>query len=141
MNLGERIRNNPFFLKYPILKQFIKFCLVGFSNTVIDFLVYLILTRFFLIYFIIANIFSFLIAATWSFILNKYWTFRNKEKRIKSQYIKFLIISTLGLILNTFFLYILVSYWGFYDLLAKAIAIIIVLFWNFGMNRFWTFRG
>jgi len=24
---------------------------------------------------------------------------------------------------------------------AKAIAIIVVLFWNFGVNRVWTYRG
>jgi putative flippase GtrA len=25
--------------------------------------------------------------------------------------------------------------------LAKAIAIVVVLFWNFGANRLWTYRG
>ena len=25
--------------------------------------------------------------------------------------------------------------------LAKAVAIAIVLFWNFGINRIWTYRG
>ena len=38
---------------------------------------------------------------------------------------------------------VLVSYIGepwSYNL-AKAVAIVVVLFWNFGANRLWTYRG
>lgn len=140
MVLTDKIRNNQCFLKYPALKQFTKFCLVGFSNTAIDFLVYLFLTRLFLIYFVLANACSFLLAVTWSFVFNKYWTFRNGEKKIKKQYLQFLFINIFGLILNTLFLYVLVTYLNFYDILAKIIAVIIILFWNFFANRYWTFH-
>jgi dolichol-phosphate mannosyltransferase len=139
MDLKDKVINNRYFLKYPALKQFTKFCLVGFFNTAIDFLVYLFLTRLFIIYFVLANACSFLVAVTWSFIFNKYWTFRNGEKKIKKQYLQFLFINVIGLILNTLILYTFVTYFNLYDLLAKALAIVIVLFWNFGMNRYWTF--
>lgn len=140
MVLTDKIRNNRYFLKYPALKQFTKFCLVGLSNTAIDFLVYLFLTRLFLVYFVLASVCSFLVAVTWSFIFNKYWTFRNEEKKIKKQYLQFLFINISGLILNTFILYTLVTYLNFYDILAKIIAVTVVGFWNFSANRYWTFR-
>jgi putative flippase GtrA len=136
----NKIKNHRYILKYPILKQFAKFCLVGFFNTLVDFSVYLFLTRIFLVYFIAANIFSFLVAVSFSFILNKYWTFRNQVNKIKSQYFKFFIINVIGLGINTSLLYFLVVYFHLSDLLAKALAIGIVLFWNFGLNKLWTFR-
>ncbi len=141
IDLINKIRQNRYFLKYPILKQFTKFSLVGVSNTAIDFFIYLVLTRIFSVYFLIANIISFLTAVSWSFVFNKHWTFRNSETAIRSQYFEFLVINLIGLILNTTILYWLVRSFRFYDLLAKVTAVIIVLFWNFGASRYWIFRN
>ncbi|HEX9664849.1 MAG TPA: GtrA family protein, partial [Patescibacteria group bacterium] len=138
-----RIRNIWFFKKYPIARQFIKFCLVGVSNTVIDFGVYLGLTRLFLFWrthFLIANFVAFSLAASWSYFLNKYWTFRDKEKFTQAQYLKFFLVSLVGLGLTQIVLYSLVVA-GLYDLFAKLIAVIVVVFWNFLANKYWTFRS
>jgi len=135
---------NRYLSKYPGLKQFIKFCIVGTFNTFLDFGIYTSLTRligFFGHYYLIANFISFSCAVTSSFFLNKHWTFQNKEKkRAHIQYGKFWIVSGFGLGGNELILFILVRYFGVYDLLAKAIATGIILFWNFFMNKYWTFR-
>ncbi len=125
-----------------MLKQFIRFGIVGVINTSLDFVIYAFLTRLFLFFdehYLIANLISFSIATVNSYIFNKYWTFKDNSKQHKIQYTKFYLVSLCGLILTQTILYILVEL-GLYDLLAKAIAVGVVLFWNFFVNKFWTFK-
>jgi putative flippase GtrA len=123
-----------------ILRQFVKFCLVGVVNTLIDYLVYIGLTRGLDVYFIYANIIAILVAMSFSFIFNKYWTFRNYHNDIKGQYFKFFAVNLVYFLLNNTVVYVLVSYFLIFDLIAKVIAIIIGLGWNFLANRYWTFK-
>lgn len=139
----DKIRNNHYIQKYPSLKQFIKFSIVGASITVFDFGIYTSLTRlieFLGYYYLIANLISFSCAVTASFFLNKYWTFRNKERGIHLQYGKFLVVASIGLAGNELILFSLVHFFGVYDLLAKAIATAVIWFWNFFANKHWTFK-
>jgi len=127
-------------LEKKIVRQFIKFCLVGAVNTLIDYSVYIGLTRGLGIYFLYANICSILVAMSFSFVFNKYWTFRNYHHDIKGQYLKFFAVNTVYFLLNNAIFYILVTYLLVFDLFAKIIAIIIGLSWNFMANRHWTFK-
>ena len=90
-----------------------------------------------------------------NFTLNRYWTYpesRGKRKRV--QLPQFTLVSIIGLILNNFILAILHT--PFDNLLvhfsaipesidgyvpAKIVATIVVLFWNFFVNRFWTYNN
>lgn len=124
----------------PVVRQFVKFSLVGASNTVVDFGTYLFLTRVVAVHFLVANVFAFLLAASWSFVWNRRWTFRSSDPRVHHQYVRFLVVSTVGLLLTTGILYILVEHASMADIFAKVIAVSAVLVWNFLINRFWTFR-
>jgi len=121
------------------MKKFIKFCLVGVSNTLIDYGIYFLLTRGFSLHYLLANFFSFSLAATWSFFWNKYWTFKNYQRGIFSQYLKFFLVSLGGLFWSSLFLYFFVQILNLYDLISKILVIIIVVFWNFFLNKYWTF--
>lgn len=127
-----------------MLKQLFKFAVVGVTSFVVDMSVYYILTRtssFFLNYYLLANTISFLISAAWSFGFNKIWTFRHAPNpRVFQQSIKFLLVSTGGLLLTTFLLRIAVENLRMYDILAKFLIAIIVMFWNFFVNKYWTFK-
>ncbi len=123
-----------------IYRQFIKFCLVGSANAIIDYTVYLMLSRIIGLYFLYANIIAILTAMTFSFIFNKYWTFQNQEKQIKKQYFKFIIVNIIYFFLNNSIVFGLVRFLKVYDLLAKIVAIFVGLFWNFFANRYWTFK-
>jgi len=61
---------------------------------------------------------------------------------------QFSIVNVLGLIINTVLLIVMDQYVfsNFFNErvsynLAKAFAIGVVLFWNFGINRIWTYRS
>lgn len=124
-----------------VYRQFIKFAIVGTSNTAIDFAIYTALTRLSFFWFnhkIEAAAFGFIIATANSYFWNKYWTFKNVNTNYHVQLIKFLIVGLCGLGLNIFIFWLLLPL-GWYDLFVKCIAIIFVLFWNFTINKLWTF--
>lgn len=129
------------FLQKPAIKQFIRFSLVGAFNTVLYYSVYLFLNRIFSLHYLLAILISFSISVTSSFILNKNWTFKNKDHQVNRQYIKFWVMAICGLGFNEGIIFLLVEYFGLYDLLAMAIAIAVVLFWNFLMGKYWVFKN
>lgn len=125
------------------MKQFIKFVMVGLMNTAIDFFIYFSLTRgtdFFNQHILSANIIAFSIAATNSFFWNKKWTFRDQGKNYHIQYSKFLIVSIGGLILSQGIFVAGVHYLKTSDIVVKLAAVVIVTFWNFALNKLWTFK-
>lgn len=135
-----RIRNINFFICYPIAKEFIKFCFVGVTNLAVDILVYWFLTRAVDLYYFYAAVLSFVVAVTWSFLINRRWTFRHQGSDLGGQYIKFFVANLISMAINLSLFYLFVDYLNVYDLLAKALVAIIVVFFNFSLNKFWTFR-
>ena len=121
------------------MRQFIRFCIVGFSTTAVDFSIYLVLTRVAKLQYLLANLIAVLIAIIWSYYWNRRYTFKSKEKALKLQFSKFFVVSTIGLGLNELILFLLVNF-GLNDIFAKMCAVGIVLFWNFFINKFWTFK-
>lgn len=138
--LYHRLRNHPELQKRPAVTQFARFVVVGTSNTIIDFTIYTILTRLVGLHFLIANTCSFIVAVTWSYVINRIWTFRNRSANVSSQFIKFIVVSLSALALVTILLATFHRGLGINDLIAKALAIGIVMFWNYFLNRHWTFK-
>ncbi|MFH1457273.1 MAG: GtrA family protein [Patescibacteria group bacterium] len=120
--------------------QFFKFCVVGTIGAIIDIGGLYILVEFVHIYYLLAAVISFIVAVTNSYFLNKYWTFQNKSNNHAKQFIGFLLVSIAGLIINLAVMYALVERMAIWYLLSKAIASIVVLFWNFFMNKYVTFK-
>lgn len=141
MRLIQLVSAHPLIARRPALRQFIKFSVVGVSNTTVDFVLFTLLTRVVGLHYLGANILSFTVAATWSYFANRTWTFRDRSARIRSQFPKFALVSGIGLLLTSGLLFLFIDILHVHDLLAKVFAIGIVLFWNFLVNRYWTFRG
>jgi len=129
------------------VERFIKFAIVGTSGAVVDFgiLNFCILVLGFCKP--LANTCSFSMAVLNNFIWNRLWTFpESRDRPFLPQLAQFTIVNIGGYILNqTIFLgldYLILHRFGVLGYnLSKAIATIVVLFWNFGVNRIWTFRG
>lgn len=117
-----------------------KYSIVGVMGTFIDLASLYLFVEYFGIPLIPAVILSFLLAVTNNFVLNKIWTFRNKSKNYRKLYIKFLIVSLVGLGLTVTSMHIMVNIAGIWYMFAKALTSLLVLTWNFLANKFWTFR-
>ncbi len=143
-NVISFITNNYFFKRFPFTKQLTKFAIIGVSSFIIDLLIYYALTRnfdFFGHNYLLANVISFMVAVVWSFLWNKFWTFRvSSNANIMREYFKFLVTSAIGLGLNSGLLYLAVSHLHIFDIFAKFYVAIIVMIWNFSVNKFWTFK-
>lgn len=138
------------------VKRFIKFAMVGAAGSITDFTVLNLLIQLAGASLILANTVSFIVAVVQNFMLNRRWTFpESRERHASGQLAQFAVVSIVGLSLNQLvFLTLthlwddwLISHygpdWGFtlsYNL-AKLFAIGVVLFWNFTVNRLWTYRG
>jgi dolichyl-phosphate beta-glucosyltransferase len=131
-NLKDFILNN-----YRI---FLKYCLVGVLGTLIDIGSLYIFVEFLKLPIIPASVISFVLAVINNFLFNKFWTFQNSSKNYRKQFIKFFIISSVGLLLNTTFMYLFVYVIGIWYIFAKILTSGIVLNWNFFANKFWTFK-
>lgn len=126
------------------IAQFIRFCVVGTLNAGVDFVIYLTLTRLFAFWqhnLWLATAVSFSVASTNSYFLNKYWAFQDKTGKHTVQYPKFIAVSIVGLGINLLAFSICLNIFHLHDIISKIIAAGIVLFWNFAINKFWTFAS
>ena len=98
-----------------MIEQFFKFCVVGGSGVFVDFGVTYLCKEWLKLNKYVANSLGFLCASTSNYILNRIWTFQNENPDITGQYLRFLGIAAVGLVIN------------------------VVTFWNFFMNYFFTF--
>ncbi len=141
---------DEFLFKIPIigkrlyLRQLTKFIISGGLLTLVDFAIYIFLTRVFFFWqthYLWANFVSMSVGAVASFILNKNWVFKDRGENITSQYIKFWVVGGVGgMVFYQFLLYVFVETGNVYDLLGKALAAIIVLFFRFVVQKFWIFK-
>lgn len=135
----------------PIFRQLGRFAIVGVLNTVLDFAVLNLLIDFTGynsgIGFAFAKGTSFTVAVINSYYWNKYWAFEFKEKTEK-QFLQFLVISIVGLALNTGAASFVVgaieplggldaTAWANVGALAGTLA---GLAWNFAGYKFVVFR-
>ena len=122
-----------------MIQQFIKFCVVGGSGVFVDFGVTYLCKEWLRLNKYLANSLGFLCASTSNYVLNRIWTFHNENPDIAGQYLRFLGIAAVGLLINNLTIYLLHERWKLNFYLAKLFAIGVVTFWNFFMNYFFTF--
>jgi putative flippase GtrA len=138
--------------------RFLKFLVVGTVGAVVDFGLFNLLTRIIGLPALIAQAVSFLAAVTSNFLFNRNWTYPDsRSKPILRQAVQFTAVNAAGLVaVRTPLIAVLIPVWtGFFDRnnlalplsnqqLAEnaslACAVIVVLIWNFVINRLWTYN-
>jgi putative flippase GtrA len=118
--------------------QLVMFCVVGASGYVVNLAVYTLLLDGVGMHYISAAVGSFLVAVTNNYSWNRIWTFRAQRGGVAYQGMRFLIVSTMALIANLAVLYFLVTV-GLGEVIAQAIAIVLVTPVNFVGNKLWSF--
>ncbi len=148
-------------LSGPELTRFLKFSVVGAVGFVIDIAIFNLLHTRLGWPDIPAESVSFLAAVTSNFIWNRYWTYPDsRSKPLRRQAMQFGLVSAMGLVIRTIaytFLigpctrvaeailstptaaWLTVSASSLGANLTLGLVILIVLFWNFFVNRYWTY--
>jgi dolichol-phosphate mannosyltransferase len=119
--------------------QLVKFCLVGATGYVVNLAVYTLLLNGAGLHYVTAAIGSFLVAVTNNYTWNRVWTFRHERGDVVLQGLRFLVVSALALGANLLVLHLLVRA-GLGEVVAQAIAIVVVTPVNFVGNKLWSFR-
>ena len=131
--------------------QFVKFGIVGVSNTIISYVLYAgcllifrgigILTG---IDYIVAQVIQFILSVLWSFYWNNKYVFELKkgEKRSlwKSLLKTYVSYSFTGLFLSSILLVLWVQILGISEFIAPIINLLISVPLNFIINKFWAFK-
>ena len=146
--------------------RFMKFAVVGGIGAVVDFGTFNVLNGLLGIWSVAASMLSFSAAVTSNFLWNRFWTYPDsRSKQLRHQVGQFALVSLIGLAIRTPLfaavefpaiglaqrLQLVPAGTRFLVLpanldptmvgrnLALAAAVIVVMIWNFGVNRLWTY--
>ncbi len=149
-------------------KRFAKFLAVGITGFIVDFGVFNLLYKVLNFNPVLAQAISFTLAAINNFLWNRYWTYPDsRSKPLLRQFGMFFVLSVIGLLIRTPIFALFsgpmvalvesMQYGVFAGLInfatntlhisieqlglnaALAVAVLVVLFWNFFSNRFITY--
>ncbi len=133
LNMGITDRKSFF----DFVKQFIKFGLVGVSNTLISLAVYYALV-YIDVHYIIANVVAFIVSVLNAYYWNSRYVFSKKEG--SNPFFKTLLVYGSTFLLSTGLLYVMVDLLHISELLAPIINLCFTIPLNFLLNKFWAFR-
>jgi len=93
-------------------------------------------------YYVYATAIGAVAGAVVSFFLGRHWAFMNKEGKLSTQSIKYIITSGFSLLLNVAGMYLLVDILGISNIIiAKTIiALTVGILFNFPMQRFFIYK-
>ena len=121
------------------LLQFVKFGIVGVSNTLIALMVYyaLLLVG---VHYLIANVISFVVSVLNAFYWNRKYVFKSGERRKYVQLTKVYVSYGVTFITSTSLMFAIVDIVGISEFIAPIVSLCITLPFNFLLNKFWAFR-
>jgi putative flippase GtrA len=126
-------------LSAPVLVQFVKFGIVGVSNTLLTLVTYTVLLKVLGVWYLAASGIGFVLGAVNGFLLNRRWTFAEHVGDALTP-VRWGVVQTVGLGVDEVLLYVLVHDAHLDKLIAQVCATAVVTVSTFFVNRAWTFR-
>ena len=124
--------------------QFIKFCIIGASNTVVSYIFYLLVIGLGGHY-VLGNVAGYISGTLYAFFWNNKWVFRKDENEYRNIWVSLIKMmisyAGTGIVLNSILLIVWVKYLGIPQVIAPAINSAITLTLNFLSNKFWVFSN
>jgi len=126
------------FLNKNVIIQFIKFGIIGFSNTIIGLGIYYFLLWLGVNY-LICNIIGWLISVLNAFYWNNRYVFKNKNCWIRSIFKTYLSYG-FSFLVGIFLLVIFVEFLSITKTIAPILTLFVTVPLNFLLNKFWAFK-
>lgn len=121
------------------LRQLARFLGVGFISAIGHYGLLIVLVQGLWVAPVPASAAGALLGAGINYSLNYRFTFRS-AKRHRDAVLKFAVVASAGLMLNTVFMWIGIELLGLHYLISQIITTVLVLIWSFLGNRYWTFH-
>ncbi len=144
MSIWKRLRRFSESSRGKWLLQFIKFGMVGVSNTLLSMGIYYLGVYCLKLHYQISNLIGFIVSVTNAYFWNSRYVFGDGSKKSVSQHAKAYVKTLLSY--GAVFLLTIVLLWAWVEKLhisegiAPILNLIITVPLNFVLNKFWTFR-
>ena len=126
------------------LGRLVRFGLVGLSGVFVDMPIFWALTSVAHVRDLVAILPAYAAATVWNFTLHDTWTFRDRREKTRRATLirlgKFGLVSLIPLVYRLATYYPLTRVSDVQKMTAYAIAIVVGMAWNFGVNFLWTWR-
>lgn len=119
--------------------QFLKFGIIGVSNTVIALAIYYVLV-FFSMHYLIANTIAFALSVLNAYYWNSKYTFETKEYDRRLQIVRIYLAYGVTFLLGTGLMFLQVNVLGVSEWVAPIVNLCITVPLNFVLNKFWVFK-
>lgn len=141
--------------------RFMRFAMVGVIGAAVDFGVFNLLNGLLGVIPVLAQSVSFLAAVISNFTWNRYWTYPDsRSKALGNQLVQFAFVNAIGLAIRTpIFVFMERPLTNMFRMMnlnlnfvpgstaqflghnaALAVAVLMVMMWNFFVNRYWTYN-
>ena len=124
---------------YAKFRHLILYGIIGSFTASLDFLVFTLLIRGLNFNYLVANCISVLVGITTSFYLNRTYNFKVNDKTAQ-RFSIFLAVGLTGLLMSNFILWVGIDKLHFNKSITKLASIVLVVFFQFLLNKFVTFR-
>ncbi len=129
-----KIKNSGFY-------TFIKFGITGAANTLINFLVFTLLSVVLNFNMYFSEILAYSCGMLNSYVVNRNWTFTTSEKFWSGQLIKFIVTNLFVMFLSLILLNIFTEKLFFSKIIAKIFATVITTVVNFLISKIWIYKN
>ena len=127
-------------LKRDVVKQFLRFLLIGLESTVLNYLFFLILLYFLMVNYVASYAIGFVVGTLFGFVFNKLWTFeseREAHKEIGIYFLVYLISLGIGAVLIRF----IVNHFNLIPAIANIPVLVVTTIINFLGTKVLAFRN
>lgn len=118
--------------------RFVKFVGVGTLATGIHYVLLVLLVELGLSSVVTATTVGYVVSSLFNYGANYYFTFNSKASHISAA-VRFYIVASIGLVMNSTVVFLLNGVLGSHYLLAQVIATIVVMCWNYLAHKHWTY--
>lgn len=118
--------------------QFLKFCIVGMCNTFISVIVFNVLI-YFGVHYLVATVIGYLAGLVNGYVYSSKFVF--KKAVMLNTAVKFVLVYISALLINVVFMYVMVDMAKINPSVGQLIVTVFNVFYNFILNKMWTFKG
>ena len=124
---------------YKKFHHLVLYGIIGSFSSGLDFLIYTLLVQLVGLQYLVANCISVVAGISTSFYLNRNYNFKVKD-HTKRRFSIFLTVGLCGLVMSNLILYLCIDNLGMDKLISKLLSIVLVVFFQFLVNKYLTFK-
>jgi putative flippase GtrA len=126
--------------EHRYVQKVIAYGCVGIIGTIVHLSTLIILVETFNLDAVLSSSVGFTLTLLISFFLNKVYTFKIKSKKPSHLFLKYVLTSLFGLLLNISLMYVNTTILQLHYLIGHLAVVILIPIINFILNNYWTFK-